>query len=256
MGDYGLAGVPLEAVATLVKSWQPALIITVGDNNYPIGAAKAIDDNVGQYFHDYISPYNGKHGEGAGTNRFFPVMGNHDWEVNTAPQPYTDFFTLPGNERYYDFVWGPVHFFALDSDSREPDGVGLSSVQGQWLQTVLAASTAPWKIVYMHHPPYSSSRHGSTLWMQWPYQEWGADAALAGHDHTYERIVIDGFPYFVNGLGGNPNRYYFFSTLYPDSQAHYRKGHGAMRVTAAETQITFEFITVDGEVIDTYTMTR
>ena len=24
--------------------------------------------------------------------------------------PYLDYFTLPGNERYYDFTWGPVHF--------------------------------------------------------------------------------------------------------------------------------------------------
>ena len=30
--------------------------------------------------------------------------------------------TLPGNERYYDFVQGPVHFFVIDSDQNEPDG--------------------------------------------------------------------------------------------------------------------------------------
>ena len=32
----------------------------------------------------------------------------------------------------------------------------------------------------------------------------GAHAVITGHDHTYERIVLNGFPYFVNGLGGAP----------------------------------------------------
>ena len=56
---------------------------------------------------------------------------------------------------------------------------------------LLAASTAPWKIVYMHHPPYSSSQHGSTPGMQWPFENWGASLVLTGHDHTYERILRD-----------------------------------------------------------------
>ncbi len=86
---------------------------------------------------------------------FFPTLGNHDWYTNDA-QPYLDYFTLPGNERYYDFVWGPVHFFALDSDEHEPDGVNAGSAQAAWLQQGLAASTSPWNIVYTHYPPYSS----------------------------------------------------------------------------------------------------
>ena len=255
IGDYGQAGPELEAVAALVKSWNPELIITTGDNNYPSGSAKTIDQNIGQYFSDFIAPYYGEYGPGADVNRFFPSLGNHDWDAGKPPQPYLDYFTLPGNERYYDFVWGPVHFFALDSDTREPDGVARSSPQGQWLQEQLAASTAPWKIVYMHHAPYSSGTHGPTIWMQWPYQEWGADAVLAGHDHTYERIIRDGFPYFVNGLGGSPNRY-IFANPQRGSEFRYRDGHGAMRVTATETQLTFEFITVDGQVLDTYTLTQ
>jgi hypothetical protein len=65
-------------------------------------------------------------------NQFFPTLGNHDWYTPGA-QPYLDYFHLPGNERYYDFVWGPVHFFAIDSDENEPDGVNQSSVQAKWL---------------------------------------------------------------------------------------------------------------------------
>ena len=38
--------------------------------------------------------------------------------------------------------------------------------------------------------------------MQWPFKDWGADAVLTGHDHIYERLLVNGIPYFVNGIGG------------------------------------------------------
>lgn len=252
IGDFGLAGQPLADVAALIYSWDVDLIITTGDNNYPDGAAATIDENIGQYFHEYIYPYTGAYGQGADTNRFFPTLGNHDWTASGA-QPHLDYFTLPGNERYYDFVWGPVHFFAIDSDSREPDGVGRSSVQGQWLQTKLAESKAVWKVVYMHQPPFSSSHDGSIDWAQWPYQEWGASIVLAGHSHVYERLEVGGLPYIVNGLGGGP--IYAFNDPLPGSLVRYNADYGAMLAEATTEAITFQFITRYGEVIDFYTVT-
>jgi tartrate-resistant acid phosphatase type 5 len=251
IGDYGGNGGPERDVAELVKSWQPDFIITTGDNNYPSGSADTIDLTIGQFYHSFISPYNGKFGEGADINRFFPTLGNHDWQTDQAA-PYLKYFTLPGNERYYDFVWGPVHFFALDADSREPDGVSSNSIQANWLKDALAASDSPWNIVYFHQPPYSSGLHGSTDWMRWPFQAWGASAVLSGHDHTYERILHDGFPYFVNGLGGGS--IYYFNTPIDGSQVRYADDYGAMLVSADKNQITFQFINRKGEVIDTYSL--
>ena len=252
IGDFGLDSPILDQVSDMIKSWDPEFIITVGDNNYPNGAAEIIDENIGQYFQEYIHPYHGIYGDGADQNRFFPTLGNHDW-LTTGAQPYLDYFTLPGNERYYDFVWGEVHFFALDSDSREPDGVGVSSIQAQWLKEKLADSTATWQVVFMHHPPYSSGHHGSTDYMQWPFGEWGADVVLSGHDHSYERLVVDDLLYIVNGLGGYPSRYWFVTDL-PGSQIQYRAKHGATRVTVDQNGMTFEMITVDGDLIDLYTL--
>lgn len=249
IGDYGGGGQPEADVATLVKSWDLDFVITTGDNNYPDGESSTIDENIGQFYHEFIFPYLGGYGEGADVNRFFPSLGNHDWHA-TGAQPYLDYFTLPGNERYYDFTWGPLHFFALDSDSREPDGVGRSSVQATWLQSQLAASTAPWKIVYMHHAPYSSALHGSIEWMQWPYAEWGASIVLAGHDHTYERLEIDGMRYVVDGLGGGS--IYHFKDPLPGSLVRYNGDYGALRIEASETTMTFQFINRSGEVIDTF----
>jgi hypothetical protein len=248
-----LAGEPARAVAELVNGWQPEFIITTGDNNYPLGSAETIDENIGQYYADYIYPYTGQYGPGsADQNRFFPSLGNHDWDA-PGIDPYLSYFELPGNERYYDFTWGAVHLFALNTDSREPDGVSAGSTQAVWLQAELAASDLPWKIVYGHLSPYASGIHGGIAWMNWPFQSWGATTLLAAHDHLYERILRDGFPFIINGLGGGPR--YEFEEIVSGSQVRYRDNHGAMLITADWQLITFEFYTIDGTLIDSYTLT-
>ncbi len=255
IGDYGSEGQPLAEVAQLIRSWNPHLIITLGDNNYPDGEASTIDRNIGQYFHDFIYPYQGSYGAGADSNRFFPSLGNHDWRTNNA-QPYLDYFTLPGNERYYEFVRGPVHFFALDSDPHEPDGNTADSRQAAWLQERLTASQAPWRVVYFHHAPYSSSgAHGNYTPMQWPFRQWGASVVMAGHDHTYERLVVDSLLYFVNGLGGR-SRYGFSSSPLPESQFRYNADYGAMLVTVNRDSMVFRFFNRKGELIDHTVLTN
>jgi tartrate-resistant acid phosphatase type 5 len=253
IGDFGMDNSAEREVAALMLGWQPDLILTTGDNNYPYGASETMDANVGKYFHSYIFPYVGAYDSSADVNRFFPSLGNHDWYTDQA-QPYLDYFTLPGNERYYDFVWGPVHFFAIDSDEHEPDGINAGSAQAAWLREGLTASTSAWNIVYMHYPPYSSGAHGSTDWMKWPYAAWGADGLLAGHDHLYERLLVDGIPYFTNGSGGGA--LYKFGAALPESQFRYNANYGAMQVTATETEMTFEFYSRTGDLKDTYHVSK
>lgn len=250
IGDFGVTTPDAQAVADLVRSWQPDFVATTGDNNYPSGAATTIDEHIGRYYGDFIAPYQGRFGPGATVNRFFPVLGNHDWDTADAA-PYRGYFALPGNERYYETSVGPLRLFALDSDPREPDGVTSDSRQAAWLRERLSQSTACWNLVFVHHPPFSSGLHGSNLWTQWPYRAWGADAVLSGHDHSYERIVRDGFPFFVNGLGGAPR--YPFAAPVTGSAVRFADAHGALRVTASRHDITYEFITVDGALVDTFT---
>ncbi len=257
IGDYGGDSQAELDVANMVHRWNPDFIITVGDNNYEYGEASTIDRNIGQYYHDYIYPYTGSYGAGASTNRFFPSLGNHDWgnayPNPTGAQPYLNYFRLPNNGRYYEALFSPVDLFALDSDDNEPDGNTSTSTQASWLQRHLAASTAPWKLVYCHHSPYSSgSEHGSSPWMQWPFQAWGATAVLSGHDHDYERLLINGFPYFVAGLGGES--IYSFGSSVAGSQVQYSGDYGAMLVTADMSSITFRFYNRTGGLIDTYTL--
>jgi hypothetical protein len=211
------------------------------------GAADTIDANIGQYFHDFICPYRGSFGRGASKNRFFPALGNHDWYTALA-QPYLDYFALPGNERYYDVTWGSVQVFVLDSDPSEPDGVTPDSVQAKWLADKLKSSTARWKIAVMHHPPYSSGTHGSTLAMQWPFKEWGINLVLAGHDHDYERLEVDGLPFIVLGLGGAST--YQFGTPVDGSGMRFNGEYGAGIIEADSKMLFFRFFGVSGARVD------
>jgi len=254
IGDFGIAGQEEADVAALVDSWDVDFIVTVGDNNYPDGEWETIDQNIGQYYSDYIFPYVGEYESTATENRFWPALGNHDLRTDFG-QPHYDYFTLPGNERTYDFEEGPVHFFVLNSDPKEPNGRSADSVQAQWLKDGLAQSDKPWPLVVMHHTPYTSNwRRSSDKELQWPYAEWGATAVLSGHDHLYERLQADNIPYFVNGAGGKD--LYSFGRPEPESIVRYNRDHGAMHVQASDICINFTFYSREGKLVDSVTLTH
>ncbi len=157
---------------------------------------------------------------------------------------------------------GPIQFFMVDSDANEPDGRTVDSVQAQWLQAGLAASLTPWQIVVFHEPPYSSgTTHGPQVALRWLFEQWGADAVLTGHEHNYERLLKDDnadgidLPYFVNGAGG-AGLYPFSATPDPDSAIRYNADHGAMLITAFDSEVVFEFWSTagGGTLIDTFTI--
>jgi hypothetical protein len=261
IGDYGDGSTDERDVAGLVRSWNPDFIISLGDNRY---GATNFDETVGQFYCNALADAgSGSYCSGGSStvNAFFPSPGNHDYSDGNGVSEYLDYFSLPGtgitsssssgSERYYDFVIGPVHFHVLDSEATLISSIDKNT-QMNWLQARLAASSSTWNIVYFHHPPYSSAEHGSTPGMQWPFADWGADAVLSGHDHTYERISANGIVYFVNGLGGRST--YVFNSSVPGSQARYNGDYGAMRIDASDTTLTFKFINVSGIVIDSYTL--
>ncbi len=199
------------------------------------------------------------YGGGASENRFFPTLGNHDWRTRAGdpalPEPYLDYFTLPGNERYFVVAKHPVDLFLLDSNEQEPDGITQDSAQAEWLRRQLDESTAPWKLVVLHHAPYSSGdRHGSSPELQWPFKEWGATGVMAGHAHNYERLLVDQLLYLVNGVGGASVISYFVDEPVSGSMVRLAEMYGAVLAEANCRQIIFKFITVDGQVRDYYQM--
>jgi hypothetical protein len=254
IGDYGLSGIPEKQVADLVKSWNPDFIITTGDNNYPDGKPSSLIENISQYYGDYIYNYdapleyqcNGK-AFLEGINRFFPTPGNHDAANTNGLIPYLNYFTLPGNESYYKFSWGPVAFFALNTVD------GDLNEQKLWLEQQLAVSVSPFHIVFFHHSPYSASSHGSFEGTQWDYRALGVDVLFSGHDHIYERIEKKGeedVHYIVNGIGG---RSIYECDVYPLSADLFsvfcnNSDYGAVKATATAEKLVVEFYTISSQV--------
>src|SRR6185295_12814762 len=91
-----------------------------------------------------------------------------------------------------------VRFFSLDSNY-------LDKVQLEWLEKQLAASGSDWKIMFFHHPIYSSGeKHGSNVELRGALEplfiKYGVDVVFAGHEHFYERIKLqEGIQYFIVG---------------------------------------------------------
>lgn len=252
IGDYGSAGEDEEAVADLVKGWDPDFILTTGDNNYRYGEYATLYQNIGQYYGDYIYNFdapeeyrcNGKAFTEA-INRFFPCPGNHDALGPNELEPYLNYFSLPGAEQFYAFSWGEVAFYSINSLS-----LADHEVQKAWLAGAIEQSDKAFQVVYFHHPPYSPGPHGGSDRMQWDFYRWGVDVVLSGHDHVYARMEHqdqEGLHYLVNGVGGR--------SLYSCDQEYAQSGvallschdsqFGAMRCFADSSQLIMEFYSID-----------
>jgi 3',5'-cyclic AMP phosphodiesterase CpdA len=207
----------------------------------------------------------------------FPSLGNHEYVTNQG-QPYLDNFYLPANnpagtERYYSFDWGPVHFVALDSSCAiglaSPDRCTLAA-QKSWLASDLAASQQPWKVIFFHHPPWSTGAHGSQLTMRREFapifEQYGVDLVLTGHDHNYERTRpmrgdnvapsgTRGVTYVVVGSGGANLR--IFPQAWPSWTAYRNNTDaGYLEVSVSGGTLTGKFTTPSGSVPDSFTLTK
>lgn len=183
------------------------------------------------------------------TAPFFPCLGNH--ERNSSN--YFALFHLPNNERYYSFDYGNAHIVALEVDGYQSYSAG--STQYNWLASDLASTSQPWKFVFFHFPPYSSGSHGSDLTAQRDlvplFEQYGVQIVFNGHDHDYERSLVNGVNYIVSGGGGAP-LYSVGSgpyTVYAESTLH------VVSLSANQHTLTSVGVRPDGTTFDQFTMT-
>lgn len=203
VGDNGSGGRQAMAIATrMAETYEQTpfgLVAHLGDISY----YGNFEDRYDEVFAEPMAPL-----IDAGVG-FELAIGNHDEDLRHTDEGIEEIeaeLRLLGTpSRYYSTTHGPADFFFLDSSVPGVFGPD-SATQWEWLDDMLASSSSQWKIVALHHPLYSSGRHGSNVAARARLEpiltRHQVDLVLAGHDHHYERThPQDGITHVVSGGG-------------------------------------------------------
>ncbi len=210
-------------VADLIRSINPEQIILLGDIQY----------NSGDEFVETFQPLWSDLIE-----KSYPVLGNHEYESPNA-EGFFDFFGYIPEQGYYSFDAGEARVFALNTNCYDID----CDEEAFWFQTTVAAFNGDCAIAVGHHPRYSSGAHGDTPEIEELYSvmiENKVDLYISGHDHHYEYIDAP-VPQIVAGTGGRSLR----------GSANGIAEYGVVKIVIYDDYITTEFVSVDGQVLDT-----
>ena len=197
-----------------------------------------------------------------------PTVGNHEYLTPNA-MGYFDYFNGPGRttgragrrgEGWYSYDVGTWHLIVLNSNCDEVGGCGPGSPQLAWLQADLAAHPAQCTLAYWHHPRFSSGKPGSNdrtdaFWRA--LYDAGAELALSGHSHDYERFAPQtpdavrddarGIRQIVSGTGGKNN--YPFGTIRANSEVRDARTHGVLLLTLHPGGYDWQFEPVPGRTL-------
>jgi len=131
----------------------------------------------------------------------YPVPGNHDYDgyyEELKAANYNSFLALRGQKNYFAWREKELAFIALDLNESFPVGLPESSEQYRWFLSQIqseAWTTAEWRFLVLHHPPYSQGWPGyegeiSIREILEPlYESAKIDMVIAGHTHDYERLI-------------------------------------------------------------------
>lgn len=200
---------------------------------------------------------------------YYPVLGNHEKNARS----YFDFFSLPGNERYYSFNRGTGHFVVLDNYGLRMAETNQAITERQqkrlaqqqqdyfrrqiaWLKEDLAGhQDFKYIFVFFHIPLYTvmESRaekikakremFGSI------FQDYSVSAVFSGHDHHYHRAVAGGIPFVTTAGGGAP--LYDIDAPQPET-VKYAKIEHYVRVDVRGDRAAARVIDINGETIDEF----
>lgn len=201
-----------------------------------------------------------------------PTIGNHE----KNHEHYYRYFSVPAPKYYYRFRYGNADFFAIDSNKIRD--LSPKGEQYQWLDKELAKSDATWKIVFHHHPAYSSD--DDDFGYSWYgrngdgeprvqqhfiglYEKHKVDLVFNGHVHVYERTWpvrgkkvdhVNGTIYITSGGGGgtledfSPTPHWF--------KAEQRSVYHYCYLTVHEARLNFKAFDVDGRLFDSMTLDK
>ena len=239
VGDFGSGNRNETAVISLIESWHPDFVQTVGDNAYPLGSRELLDPVI-------FGPYAAVMRQSA----WFPALGNHDVKANGGKPELRAFHSL-GTERWYHFTWGNAAVVVLDSET----SVGRGSPQLRFARSALASGSC-FRFAAWHRPPWEPPNDriapGLRRTIVPLVEKNGVQVVFEGHLHAYARSRPHrGVLYVAVGTGGAELEDDAGDLTIPSARVV--QGHfGALRVDVAGRTARFRYQTVDGKVRDDF----
>lgn len=227
-GDRAQSSVAEAMLAYFTNARRFPFVLMLGDNLYS-------DD----YADEFALPYKPLLDRGV---KFYAVLGNHDREAQIHYKPFN-----MNDREYYSFDRGNVRFAALNSNHPgDPE-------QAKWVDETFSNAGDKWRIVFFHHPLYSSSEHADEgRKVHRPVLEPvlvrnRINVAFNGHEHVYERVAPQqGVSYFVSGGAGR-----YLRSVRPSAFDQVAvSAHHFMVVEVAGDTMFFEAITPAQKILD------
>jgi predicted phosphodiesterase len=258
LGDSGFGDDRTRELIELMNTYDLDFVLHTGDLVYKAyeesGPAEAFAEKYFKMFAPLLHEV-----------PIFPVLGNHDYDraarfddrpyfVRAFPALSDPSVPESALGTWYAFARSGIQFIMLDSQAFQ--GSGGRAEQTAWLEERLADPGFVFSIPVFHTPPYTSGLHqndGRALRADWSplFEAAGIPLVLSGHDHNYERIVLNDVTYVVTG-GGSPVLYRESGRV-EGSQAFHRKMHFVL-VEIVQDRLTLTAIDIDGTVLDRTTI--
>lgn len=272
IGDTGLGSSRQRrvgaAMAAQCRKSGCDFVLLLGDNVYPSGLTSPDDPRMRALFEEPYADVDAP---------FFPTLGNHDFGGNGSGDEFergqyeVDYtrrsqkWKLPA--AYHHFAVRGVELFDLETNSAM---FGRDATQRREVRGFLAASKAPWKIAFGHHPYRSNGPHGNAgsyegasgvpIWSGDGVKSYlegeicgKVDLYLAGHDHSLQWLSerCSGTELIVSGTGSGP------TSLPGTNPAHFQSLElGFVYVVVEGRALTAEFIDTRGAVLFTRTIRK
>jgi hypothetical protein len=238
-----------HAIAAEMLADDPDFFLHTGDVVFPRGA-------LCHYGLRYFGPYEELLPHAA----VAPAIGEVDLKADDGSAFRESFEIEPGTDGdaplYRSFAYGPVHVIVLNSELYEDGDQTAIDQQRAWLIEDLAAATdAPWTVVVLHRPPYSSTRGAASDEIREDlgpiFSDNGVDLVLSGHARNYERFQPDGGVTYVVSGGGGADTQGFEANRTSVVAADV---HHFLSIDASPTGLVARVIDENGATIDTFSL--
>jgi len=168
------------------------------------------------------------HGFTAANSRI--ARGNHDGDGSAIMK----WLGAQTTWNHKTFANGDLEIFVIDANT----AFDSSSTQFKDISNWLAASQAIYKIVVVHQPfvtvKSTHPNNGQFSAYQPLFIKYKVNIVVEGHNHNYQRFLIDNIVYLVTGTGTHEQG----SNLYPTKSSDDGQGHKVIKSYADKNGVT------------------